>query len=101
MATKDELKTLKMIQEILAGSFAIEGGVRGEGQEFDANYGDGVRELPLSTSARGGGRGLTIAGFCRQTLLIGCVKCRQWEGGGLKSRKSCGRHKWKPPYAGS
>ena len=50
MATKDELKNLKIIQEILAGSFAIEGGVRREGQEFDANYGDGVRVLPLSTS---------------------------------------------------
>ena len=93
MATKDELKTLKMVQETLAGSFAIEGGVRGEGQEFDANYGDGVRVLPLSTSARGGLRFLLLTNITDRLLVM------QTKGveGLLNSQKSCGCTLWKAP----
>ena len=45
----------------------------------DVFHGWPIRDHVPMTSAQRGGGGSRIAQFCGQTVLIGCVKCRQGE----------------------
>ena len=66
-------------------------------QSFDRILGASKGPCTYDVRTDGGRGGSRIAQFCGRTVLIGCVKCGQGEGGGLKSRKFRGRHMYMAP----